>query len=258
MPTIKVLGKVLPSVIQISLDSIPEVDWTAAEAKLQMHFHISIVKSLVEVTIDLNKYPIDDLAVVFNRVFDLTRACVDTLVFATGYGLTVYLDQLVAPDGTVSPILLQNPALAAHCTFFKFPIVTQKDRLDFEIALKTVFSEPAVFMALNELTQAIMLPHQGITNCARVLDGLRKLVVPGVDSKNAWPIFQATFNADQAYLGLIFTHAKNTRHGDRTFISGPITTEIVNRTWIIMNRFLEYRKRGNQNLPLTDFPLLQG
>jgi hypothetical protein len=258
MPIVRFLGRVLPSVVKISLDSVPQVDWIAKEINAKMHFTVSVVESVVDVKIDTNTYRDNDFGHFYNRAFDLARACVDTVAFATGHGLTVYLESFVKPDGTINSIMLQNPALATHCTFFKFPIVTQDDRVAFEKVLTTVFSEPAVFMALNDLIQANTLPHHGITNCARVLDGLRKLVVPGVDPRPAWPIFQATINADEAYLTFISKHSKNTRHGDRSFITGPITIQVVERTWIIMNRFLEFRKRGNQPLPLAEFPLLMG
>jgi hypothetical protein len=258
MPTVHFSGKILPAVVEISMDSIPELDWVEIPINLKMHFTISIVKSTVDVKIDCNIYRQEDFGQLYNRAFDLARGCVDTLAFATGYGLTVYFESFTAPDETVNPFFGQNPALAAYCTFFKYPIVTQDDRLALNGALKIVLSEPPIFMALNDLIQANTVPHLVPVNCGRVLDGLRKLVVPGVDPKQGWPTFQTTVNADGAYLVYISDHSKNPRHGDREFISGTIASEVLKRTWIIMNRFLEYRKRGNQPLPLAEFPLLQG
>jgi hypothetical protein len=32
--------------------------------------------------------------------------------------------------------------------------------------------------------------------------------------------------------------------------------EMIIKAWTIMNRFLEYKKRGDRPLPISDFPLL--
>jgi hypothetical protein len=111
------------------------------------------------VKIDCNIYRNEDVVHFYNRAFDLARGCADTIAFATGYGLTVNFESFVMPDGAITPFFIQNPALTACCTFFKFPIVTQDDRIAFENALKIVLSEPAVFMALNDLIQANTVPH---------------------------------------------------------------------------------------------------
>ena len=258
MPTIHVLGRLLPSFFQLTFDGLPEVDHLASEVGLQMHFAFKIVQSEIDVTVDLNKWDIALFDWVYIRVFDFCRTFIEIYHFASGDGLTVHLDKLVLPDGTISPIMSRNPALSKFCTFVKFPTVTPEDRAAFLKAIRTILSEPALFMSLHELMQSSMIPHEGITNCARVLDGLRKVASPGLDPKQGWPIFRDIVHVDGPYLQLIFDHAKNTRHGDRSYISGPITTEILHRTHNVLNRFIEYRMRGNQPLPIIDFPLLVG
>jgi len=136
--------------------------------------------------------------------------------------------------------------------------ITKEEKRDLEAILAIVMKEPALFMALNDLIQAVSVPHMTPTNCGRVLDGLRKLVAPGMEPKQGWPIFQQTIQADEPYLTFISELSKKPRHGEHIRIDGITTTEIAKRTWIIMNRFLEFRKRGNQQLPLAEFPLLKG
>jgi hypothetical protein len=113
-------------------------------------------------------------------------------------------------------------------------------------------------MALNDLIVSITLPHQASVNCARDVEGLRVLMVPATDRKQAWPIFQTNLNIDRAYREFVTDVSTGPRHGDRTWIPGTTVTEATKRAWIILNRFLEYRKRANQALPLADFPLLTG
>jgi hypothetical protein len=75
MPTVRFLGKVLPSVIKISLTSIPQVDWPANDIGLKMHFTINVVESDVEVKVDINKFGDVEFVQIYKRAFDLARAC---------------------------------------------------------------------------------------------------------------------------------------------------------------------------------------
>jgi hypothetical protein len=258
MPIVRFLGRVMPAAVAISFDNIPQARWEAQEIGLQMAFTVRIVQSAVEVEIEVNRYIPDDLPHLFIRANDLARTCVDTVSFAMGWGLTMYFETFITPDGASLTLMNQNYPLAGLCTAFRFPPVSPQDRIDFQQVLLLVMGDPALFMALNDLIQANSVPHQAPTNCGRVLDGLRKLITPGSEPKQGWPIFRAAIQADEAYTSFITEHSKLPRHGDRSYISGVITTEIVKRTWIIMNRFLEFRKRGNQPLPLAEFPLLVG
>jgi hypothetical protein len=68
---------------------------------------------------------------------------------------------------------------------------------------------------------------------------------------------RAALNATKPYVQSITEMSHGTRHGDwSTERSEEEARKTTERAWILMNRFLEYRKRGDQSLPLTDFPLL--
>lgn len=63
-------------------------------------------------------------------------------------------------------------------------------------------------------------------------------------------------NLHEDYLSFITDQSKGPRHGD---IKGGGFLEIrdtIQRSWTVMNRFLEFKKRGDNRLPLADFPLL--
>ena len=61
---------------------------------------------------------------------------------------------------------------------------------------------------------------------------------------------------EEAYLKFISTHATGPRHGDRVHIPPDITRELAMRSWVVMNRFLEFKKRGGAPLPASEFPML--
>jgi hypothetical protein len=66
-----------------------------------------------------------------------------------------------------------------------------------------------------------------------------------------------SLNIDQPYLEFITEHSKGPRHGDVKGSTFSATRETIKRSWIVMNRFLEFRKRGNRPLSLSEFPLLK-
>lgn len=122
-----------------------------------------------------------------------------------------------------------------------------------------VLQDAGLFMALNDLIAAISLPHVSTVNCARAIEGLRHLIAStGSSDKQAWEQMRQALQIDKAYLKLITDSSAASRHGNRVHVPGSVTTEITRRSWIIMNRYFEYRKRGNRVLSLTDFPLLKG
>jgi len=258
MSTVYFRGRVLPAPVEISFNDIPQSNWEWQEEGLTLHFTVRITKSKIEVECNLDRYHDDYIVELHRRAYDLARASINVAAFATGFGVTVFFDEFVGPNGIPTPRVFTNPQLVPECTSFKMNPSTIQEKKDLEAILGIVMSEPALFMALNDLIYGVSTPHMTPVNCGRVVDALRKLIAPDVEPKQGWPIFQNTIHADESYLTFISEHSKEQRHGGHVRIDGPTTTKIAVRTWAIMNRFLEFRKRGNQPLPLTEFPLLRG
>jgi hypothetical protein len=53
-------------------------------------------------------------------------------------------------------------------------------------------------------------------------------------------------------------HSKDPRHGKQLPIDANIVTEIMQRTWRVIDRFFHFRLLGNKKLDLASFPLLKG
>ena len=125
--------------------------------------------------------------------------------------------------------------------------------------LGIIMAEGSLYMALNDLILANTLPHHGPQNCGRVLDALCRLVTPADnkgDRKKMWPVFREMLRLERQYVDFVMQASEGPRHGDRTFVPGNLSMIVTVRTWRIMNRFLEFRKRGNQPLPESEFPWL--
>jgi hypothetical protein len=256
MPIVHIKGRVFPPVVKVNIKDLPPVDWVEQNGGLVMHITTRIQNSIVDVEFDLNVYTETNFPALLMRAWDLSRAAVDIFCYSTGWGLTVYLDTKIEPDGTESQILPQMLDLAKYCTAFDLsPQNTGPNNYD--AFYRIIVVEPGLFMALNDLIVSITIPHHASINCARAVEGLRVLMVPlGVDRRQGWPIMRQNLNLERTYVTFITDVSTAPRHGDRTHIPGPMAIKIVTRSWIIMNRFLEFRKRGNHALPLIEFPLL--
>jgi hypothetical protein len=112
--------------------------------------------------------------------------------------------------------------------------------------------------AMGDLADTVTRINVQPVNCGRVMDSLRKIVAPSLAPAAGWRVLHGIVNCDDKYLRFVTDLSTNPRHGDRSMIAGAPAWEAVRRTSIVMNRFLEYRKRGSQHLPLTEFPLLTG
>jgi len=122
-----------------------------------------------------------------------------------------------------------------------------------------VVADPALFQALDDLIVSITLPHHSPVNCARAVEGLRHLIAaPGASASQAWEQMRDALRLDRTFLQLITDTSTAPRHGNRAYIPGATTTETVRRSWIVMDRFLAYRKRGNTPRPVAEFPVLTG
>jgi hypothetical protein len=258
MPTIYFGGRILPTAIQITINDHPTINWKDSELDLDIAFTISINTGEVRVVCELSKFDQrEHLARIYMRAFDLVRATVDLTSFSTGYGLTVIIDSFTDTLGVTTPFVPHDPAKAALCTAFTMAPATTIDANEFHKVLVIVLTDWRLFRALRELIEAITLPHESSVNCARCIEAIRHIIASPNRSRNqAWGEMRSALNLSEPYLKLITDVSTGPRHGAPVHIPGNTTTEITRRAWIIMNRFLEYKKRDSTPLPLTDFPVL--
>ena len=120
-----------------------------------------------------------------------------------------------------------------------------------------VMQEPGLLWALNELLVAITVPEYLEVNCARAIESLRTLLVPDdLGRTKGWPELRKALCVEESYLRSVTDASVAPRHGDKTVPEQAKGREILARAWIIMNRFLEFRKRGSVGLSRTAFPVL--
>jgi hypothetical protein len=111
-------------------------------------------------------------------------------------------------------------------------------------------------LAFDALTYSLDFPDMAVVNCAHTIEHIRHIMAPGRDRKVGWEIMRNTLNIDKDYLESVSKTSVGPRHGD--FSPEFLNSNARIRAWTVMNRYLEFRKRGGKDaLPLSEFPLLE-
>jgi hypothetical protein len=255
MPTVRFLGSVLPLVSRVTIGETPILT-CSTEDGLVAKATVQIIQSKIIVTYELNRVLESDRPYLYVRARDFTNVTLDFITFATGSPLTVHLHTVEDENREFSEIRLSDPSLAQFCTAYNLDRNTESDRQDMDYLLSSLYTDQALFIAFNDLTQTISAPHCAETNCGRVLDALRNLITSNPNRKQAWKEMRQVLQISEGYMEWVSAESTSPRHG----VPGRetrIKQEVIKRTWNVMNRFLEYRKRGNHPLSSSDFPLLK-
>ncbi len=254
MPKVQFQGRVLPPEANVTVGHRPRLFWEEKAFDLKMEITSNITNSIVEVDMELNRYDRTILSELRMRALDICRASVNLIALAKGFGLSVTLDSMTEPDGTkLSPITIYNPELEKLITSF------QLDSSFDEIHL-VVLQDAHLMLILNDLISGLVMSHTAPISCGRALDGLKNHLSPaGIKEPQAWAALRNAINADEAYFKYVTERAKNPRHGKIPVIPLSEYQEIMSRSWTIIDRYFEYKKRGETKpLPIGEFPLLAG
>ena len=213
--------------------------------------HLQIQNNVVTVDIDVQRFEPTYFTPLAMRAHDTARAAVDLMSFSTGNGLTFLLELWVNPDGIVTPVAHIQSELGQLAT-------ATNSGTGFHDAIWILMSDPPLIIALRDLIDAITQWHQAPITAARAIERLRHNVAPDErDRKKQWKKLGELLQLAESYTKIIRDTAIGPRHGDPTHIPGTVTSEIAMRAWVIMNRYLEFRKRGGVvPLPISEFSLL--
>lgn len=255
------MGRVHPAGVSITIEGLPSQRWHHVEDDDdRASYALTIVESKVRVEVDTTKpYKSEDmwtLSDMTGKALNLARAAVDLFSFNMGWGLSVTLDWFVYPDGGEIILLPQLPGSKAFLsetadTAYR----VEAGILDWQYEMLN--SNPTIALAVNDLVGAVSQPGYAELNCARAVEGLRSAFAPTCLEREAtWMNVRETLNVSETYLRSITSVSQAPRHGDRTSMEYSLLSEITNKSWTLMRRFFELKRRNLMRLPLEEFPLL--
>ncbi len=251
MAIIQFRGYAVPPGIDINFAQVMEwLDDDAPDYRMRFVIH-PIANSQILVECEVDRYERQDhLARIAMRAIDSVHAVLDVLGFAKGISVHVVVNSFSELGGEAIPFRPGEPHLAALCTAFA------SNTSDFLKILEIVGRKKNLIRAFRDLSEALSAPVKIVPHCAKAVDTIRNLIAPGLRAQDQWLIVHANLRVTQQYLQRITDELRGPRHGDHKTISGTITEEVSRRTWIVMNRYLEYLKLGEIPLPLDKFPVL--
>ena len=253
MPRIQFLGHLSPIAQQITVLSPHSFSATIMD-NLTLVAQTEIIQGRVIVHCEVSRFETSDVPYLLPHIRHIAQALVNLIAFSRGDGITVLFDSVIDPNGQNLAIISRDPRLAALCTAFHLDRAGDADSF-----LQIIMADGTLAVALNDLIQANNNSFLIPVNCGRVIDGLRSRF----DQTNAprlqsWRLMRERLRVSEPYLRYITDHSVDQRHGQGFTIDGNTTSELLYRTWAIMNRFLIYRSTGNTPLPDFLFPELAG
>jgi hypothetical protein len=220
--------------------------WAPSSTGLTGSSTVEIQNCQVVIHCDLNRFERTDFSMVHLGAFRIARAVVDMAAFERGIGLTLIIDKFDGLTGKPDTIHSQDLTLASLCTV---------SRLD---VTRFICMDLQVSRALNELTGTLERPDEILTDCARAIERLTHILAPNAEKKERWRVLRKTLQLSEGYVRLISQTSEGPRHGNP---KQPALSKVLDsrrRAWVIMDRFLIFKKRGDKPLDLNpeSFPLL--
>ncbi len=252
MATVVFKGRVFPAALNLTMQPPLTVGWKDNPRLPDGQIEITISNGAVTCKCEISKYEHSvHFGYLYKEAYELTAIALHFHTFATGDGIIFILETVTAPDGQTTFIRYSQPNLAQHCTAFALNNTLE--------AIQLMATEPLARFALNDLNESVAVPNRTTVNCGRVIETIRHMIHPtagDADRRPAWLKMQEVLNLGPNYMKIIRDNSLSHRHGSFAEVDAMTNGEITIRTWQIMNRFLEYRKRGKQPLAQSDFPLL--
>lgn len=250
MQIAKVVGTFYPETIEIKSEGGPTLHWRDpalnVQVDLAVHFEgkqVTVVCNLIELDLKKNS---SNLLVVANN---MAQTAVDLISFKTSEAPTILWRKFHFPDGSTTDIQSHER------TFFGLAKSIDSDEA-FSKMFAIALQEPETMLALRDLIDTVRFTYTAEVNCARAVEAIRNYFVPkGLDRKHGWKPMRDALNVSEAYTRYVIESSRLGRHGKRSE-RHPDLLEIGKRTWMMMDRYFAYRLRGDQSLPIADFPLL--
>lgn len=257
METVRYIGWVRPRPINVTLLPILQASVDGHQLPAPVQMTLNIEGSRIQVECKMENYKAIGYENLTETVVDFAKTAISLISFATGITLVADIEMIIEPDAFPTYIVMGSTILSEYCKSYDIDEQTDESRKTFRDVLGIVLSDYALSSNMRDLASMMNMPSQAPIVCGRVLEGVRKMINPTENRAVGWTDFQTALNCSPAYATYLSDKSKKPRHGDRTYVTNDEIGDVTEKIWTIMNRFLEYRKRGNQALPLTDFPLLE-
>jgi hypothetical protein len=249
MPVIRFLGRVLPPGVYVNSPNLEA--GSAQRGGNKAEWQLAILDNNVTLAIVLDKYSHEHD---FEPCMALAQSVSESIAYIyslqTGVGISVLFERAIKPNGELIWPYGIRPELPKLLTALT-------DTSDYKRIIQFAIEDHTFAMILHDITDGLRHRYTGVIGVARAMEGICTYFIPtGGTREDGWPRMRAALNASKLYLQSITNMSRGSRHADWTG-DDKEADKVFERAWTLFNRFYEYRKRGDQSLPDTDFPLLE-
>lgn len=246
---IELRGRILPEIRNVSLPE-QKVNFDDPRGFLAT-YHFSINNSDVVINCKFCTEIENHAAFILARAYEIVTPAINLYAFSKGIYLQLIIDSIVE-NGKARPVVLSERSVEKFCLSFK-------NDDEFNEVLSLVLPNLNLRFAFSDLIFGLGNLNHSSISAARCVEAIRNTIAPNPKETLAWSEMRRKLNLDRAYIQLITDASRKHRHGDRGEEDGQLQLEITHRAWKIMDRCIEYLKRGNQDaLSESDFPELKG
>jgi hypothetical protein len=243
--SVYLLGRVLPDT-DLTIPSIPKIASKMPDGTEIGRYDVNLEKSILTVHCEVANYTQARFENLVWSVSEICQSFVDLTALTQGIALNLVIDQFIDPNGNKHIIKPLDPNLKRLATF------------PFPQAFEYAITNWHVRWALQDVASTLLRPNLTGTNCARAIERIARAIFPTDDKKKRWEAIQNHLRCSAEYLQFITDVSKSPRHGGVPEYPSHRAYEARQRAWTIINRYMEYLKRGGENpLPENEFPTLE-
>jgi hypothetical protein len=193
-----------------------------------------------------------DLATLRNLAETVAIAIYDAVGYLTGTAITVELSS--AYDVSTGSLHAFSPALAE-------PFRLSEDQPTFAVMRLAVESQ-VVRRILRDLHQALIVADDTAFYCFRAIETLAQSLVEVGQQNNrnaAWARLKQSLQIEHTCISKLESASQPSRHGKpHSHVTGTTRLKQIKLARQIVERYILFLLRGEQNLPPDEFPLLTG
>lgn len=249
MKHIIIEGRVLPERRLVTIADLGTISLSDPRG-FEATFEVRIRDGKIQIKCAVAQLSDWDLKMALVRAYEIVTAAVDLYAFSKGWALTVLLDDFII-DGRKQGIAFSETSVASLCG------VISNDE-DFLQAWESVSKNFNLKFALRDLISSLSTLNYSSVAACRALEAIRNSIGPeGSSDKEGWEVLRAKLRVERDYIQFITDSSQEPRHGNRGAAFGDDQLEVTHRAWKIVDRYLEYLKRGGSEvLPEDEFPML--
>lgn len=241
------IGRVVPDHVPLTVAYSPEFKRTPnLDGEPECVMKVSLCEGEFRVSVEVEEYSDQDAMALFQAAWDAAQHLANTAGFTKAVPYQVIIDFIERPDGSIKALALGDPLLRSLVSFTDEDIETIADLL---------IEDHAVGQLMWDLLSMLSRTHYAPISYGRIAESIAQLVAPSAKPKSMWNTTREELLVSEGFLRRLTEVSTDPRHGKRTPVSAELNRELSIMCWKLVDRYLQYRLRG-EVLPEDEFPML--